>query len=72
MKLHYHYDTDSIYFELTPKQTTANSKISEGVVLDYDANGNIVGINVDNVRNTMDLNEVVLSKIPAEVFYLRA
>jgi uncharacterized protein YuzE len=41
--------------------------ISDGVVLDYDAAGNITGIDIDNASKKIDLREVILSKIPAEV-----
>ena len=42
-------------------------EISEGIVLDYDSDGSIVGIDIDNASRKIDLKEVILSKIPAEV-----
>ncbi len=30
-------------------------EISEGVVLDYDAKGRIVGIDIDNARNKVEM-----------------
>ena len=41
-------------------------------MLDYDAAGNLVGIDIDNASRKIDLKEVVLSKIPAEVEALTA
>lgn len=38
-----------------------------GVVLDYDADGNIAGIDIDNASRKIDLREVILSRIPAEI-----
>jgi len=35
--------------------------------LDYDSEGNIVGIDIDNASQKIDLKEIVLSKIPTEV-----
>ena len=49
-----------------------SKEISEGVVCDYDAQGNLVGIDIDNASKKIDLKEVILSKIPAEVESLMA
>ena len=42
-------------------------EISEGIMLDYGADGNLVGIDIDNASRKIDLKEVVLSKLPSEV-----
>jgi uncharacterized protein YuzE len=39
-------------------------EISEGVVLDYDEAGNIVGIDIDNASLKVDLHELMVSKVP--------
>ncbi len=72
MKLNYHRDTDSLYIDLSSKPSTESREITEGVVLDYDADGNLVGIDIDNASRKVDLREVILSKIPAEVQSLTA
>jgi uncharacterized protein YuzE len=72
MKLNYHRDTDSLYIDLSSKPSVESKEISEGVVCDYDAQGNLVGIDIDNASSKIDLKEVVLSKIPAEVESLTA
>jgi uncharacterized protein YuzE len=72
MKLNYYKDTDSLYIDLSSKPSAESKEISEGVVLDYDANGNLVGIDIDNASSKIDLKEVILSKIPAEVESLTA
>jgi uncharacterized protein YuzE len=72
MKLNYYRDTDSLYIDLSAKPSTESREISEGIVLDYDAEGNLVGIDIDNASRKIDLKEVILSKIPAEVEALTA
>jgi uncharacterized protein YuzE len=72
MKLNYYRDTDSLYIDLSAKPSTESREISEGIVLDYDADGNLVGIDIDNASRKIDLKEVILSKIPAEVEALTA
>lgn len=66
MKLNYYPETDSLYIDLSSKTSVDSIEVSEGVVLDYDADGNLTGIDIDNARNKIDLHEVILSKIPAE------
>ena len=67
MKLKYYPDTDSLYIDLSSKKSSESKEVSEGVVLDYDKDGNIVGIDIDNAIKKLDLKKVILSKIPAEV-----
>jgi glycine/D-amino acid oxidase-like deaminating enzyme len=40
---------------------------SEGVVLDYDAAGNLVGIDIDHASKKLDLQQLALSRWPGEV-----
>jgi uncharacterized protein YuzE len=40
--------------------------VSPGVVLDYDDEDNLVGIDIDNASLKLDLKELILSKIPTE------
>lgn len=72
MKLNYYKDTDSLYIDLSSKPSTESREISEGIVLDYDADGNLVGIDIDNASRKVDLKEVSLSKLPADIERLTA
>ena len=71
MKLHYYPDTDSLYIDLSSKPSVESLEVSEGVVLDYDAEGNLVGIDIDHASHKVDLRELTLSKLPAEVQSIR-
>jgi uncharacterized protein YuzE len=64
MKLSYHPDTDSLYIDLSAKESAESREVSEGVVLDYDKEGNLVGIDIDNASRKLDLSQVVTSHIP--------
>jgi uncharacterized protein YuzE len=55
MKLNYYPDTDSLYIDLSERPSAKSREISEGVVLDYDAEGNLVGIDIDNASRKVDL-----------------
>ena len=72
MKINYYPDTDSIYIDLSSKTSIESTEISEGVVLDYDENGKLVGIDIDNASNKLDLTEMILNNLPAKVHKLSA
>ena len=67
MKLNYHPDTDSLYIDLSEQTSVASREISEGVVLDYDADGNLVGIDIDNASNKVALHKFTVSKLPGSI-----
>lgn len=64
MKLKYYPDTDSLYIDLSGKSSVDSREISEGIVLDYDEFGSIVGIDIDNASKKVDLQELMVTKIP--------
>jgi len=42
-------------------------EISEGIVIDYDENGHVTGIDIDNASHKVDLKEIILNKVPAQL-----
>jgi len=42
-------------------------EISEGIVLDYDETGNLVGIDIDNASSKVQLKELILRKLPSDI-----
>jgi uncharacterized protein YuzE len=67
MKINYYPETDSLHIDLSEKTSTESREISEGVVLDYDAEGNLVSIDIDNASTKVHLKELSLRKLPADV-----
>jgi uncharacterized protein YuzE len=67
MKLNYHPETDSLYIDLSEKTSVETREISEGVLLDYDADGHLVGIDIDNASSKVQLKDLILSKLPSKV-----
>jgi uncharacterized protein YuzE len=67
MKLNYHPETDSLYIDLKEQPSTESREISEGVVLDYDSEGNLVGIDIDNASTKVEMQKLILSKLPSSV-----
>ena len=67
MKLNYYPETDSLYIDLSEQPSVESREISEGVILDYDADGRLVGIDIDNASSKVEMEKLILSKLPAEV-----
>ena len=67
MKLAYYSDTDSLYIDLAEHPSVESREISEGIVLDYDAEGNLVGIDIDNASRKVRLQRLVLTGMQGEI-----
>jgi uncharacterized protein YuzE len=67
MKLNYYAETDSLYIDLSSKTSTESIEVSEGIVVDYDGDGNITGIDIDNASRKIDLKEVILNRLPVQL-----
>ena len=72
MKLNYYPETDSLYIDFSERTSVESKEISEGVVLDYDVEGNLVGIDIDNASKKIQLKELILSRLPAAVHTVAA
>ena len=66
MKLNYHPDTDSLYIALSPNPSADSNEVADGVVLDFDADGKLVGIDIDNASHKLDLHELTTERIPVQ------
>ena len=71
MKLNYYPETDSLYIDLSEMPSVESREISEGVTLDYDADGKLVGIDIDNASHKVEMEKLILSKLPAKVETVR-
>jgi uncharacterized protein YuzE len=64
MRLSYDPDTDSLYIHLVEKPSTDSDEVADGVVLDFDENGGLVGIDVQHASQHTDMSRLMLSKMP--------
>lgn len=67
MKLKYYPETDSLYIDLSEKTSVETKEIVEGVLIDIDDNGNIVGIDIDNASKKIKLKDLIIEKLPFEI-----
>lgn len=65
MKLHYYPETDSLYIELNERPGADSQEVADGVVLDVDAEGRPVGIDIDGASERIDLRTLELISLPA-------
>jgi uncharacterized protein YuzE len=69
MKLHYYADTDSLYIELKSGPGAETREIAEGLNVDFDASGAVVGLDIDHA---LKLDLATLETIALPVTATRA
>ena len=67
MKLHYYEDTDSLYIDLSTRTSADSQEISDGVVVDYDTAGQVVGIDIQHASERLDLSTIETTHLPLTV-----
>jgi uncharacterized protein YuzE len=64
MRLHYYPETDSLYIELKSTPGTEVREIVQGLVVDLDANGDVVGLDIDHASRKLDLSRIETIALP--------
>lgn len=72
MKLNYYPETDSLYIDLSDKPSVVSREISEGILLDYDAEGGLAGIDIDNASKKVNQKELTLTRVPEDIHAVAA
>ena len=67
MKLHYYPETDSLYIELSAKPGADAEEIADGVVADFDAAGDLVGIGIEHAAERLELETLETVALPLTV-----
>ena len=65
MKLHYHPETDSLYIALSDKPSSDSREVVPGVVMDFDEDGRLTGIDIQGAKKLAglsDSDQVLLSE----------
>ena len=70
MKMKYYSDTDSLYIDLSERPSSESLEVAPGIVLDFDDQNHIVGIDIDNASQILNLSELEISSIPSKKFVL--
>jgi uncharacterized protein YuzE len=64
VKLHYYPETDSLYIDLSERIGADSREVAEGVVLDFDDEGNVVGIDIDHASAKLNLRTLEVQEFP--------
>jgi uncharacterized protein YuzE len=64
MVFQYYQDTDMLYIKLADSVSSDSEEISPGVVLDYDENNRVVGVEIEDASKTIDLSRLEPKSLP--------
>ena len=64
MKFNYYPETDSLYIDLSEKTSVESKEVANGVVIDFDDTGAIVGIDIDHASKIADLRRLESVSLP--------
>ena len=68
MKLHYYAETDSLYVELKRSPGTETREVSDGLNVDLDAQGEVVGFDIDKASTRFDLSTLEVEALPVRSY----
>jgi uncharacterized protein YuzE len=72
VKLNYYPETDSLYIDLSEKTSMDSKEIAPGVVLDFDGEGNLVGIDIDRASHVVNLASLEARALPVGRLQMQA
>lgn len=58
MNFHYDKETDSLYIELSSNKGFDSEELADGVVVDYDKDGHIVGLDIEFASRNFNLSSL--------------
>jgi uncharacterized protein YuzE len=64
MKISYDKATDSLYIHLADRASVDSDEVNDGVVLDFDANGALVRIDVQHASLRADIHNLSVLHLP--------
>ena len=66
MRFHYYAETDSLYIDLADRPGAESREVAPGVVLDFDAEGRLVGVDIDQASQVVDLSYLEAVQLPVQ------
>jgi uncharacterized protein YuzE len=66
VKLHYYVETDSLYIDLNSRPGSDAVEIADGLVVDFDEEGNVVGIDIEHASRLLDLKTLETEGLPLQ------
>jgi len=72
MRLLYYPETDSLYIELREEASADSVEVAPGIVVDFDAQGSIVGIDIDHAQQRLSLERLEIHNLPLQSLVARS
>ncbi len=60
MRMHYSKDADALYIRLRETDIKNTDEVNDDIIMDYDTDGNVVGIEILSVSEKADVQELVI------------
>lgn len=64
MIVRYDPDSDMLYIELISKVSIESEEVASGIVLDFDENNQVIGIEIEDASTLIDLSRLEISSLP--------
>ncbi len=68
MKMHYYPDTDSLYVEFKSEPSVETREVADGLNVDLDARGDVVGFDIDHAAERLDLATLETEALPVRAY----
>ena len=68
MKLHYYPETDSLYIEFSEEPGVETREVTDSVIVDIDARGNLVGFDIDRASDQLGLSSLETTALPLRYY----
>ena len=66
MRIKYYKDTDSLYIDLSEKDSKESLEVTPGIVIDFDENNNITGIDIERASQILNLSQFEVFDFPSK------
>lgn len=68
MKLKYIEESDTFYLILSDKKSVESEEIFDGVVADFDIEGNLIGFEILSAKRKIDFADLLIESLPFKNF----
>ena len=60
LRISYSKEADTLYIRLNDRKVETSDEVSDDVILDFDKDGNVVGIEILNASKKLNINELTI------------
>ena len=64
MIFQYHPESDMLYIKLASRVSTESEEVAPGIVLDFDDQNQVIGIEIEDASKFVDLSRLEVSALP--------